>query len=180
MQVADQVIRALHDAGLPPTYGFINGVRVAEQPGDAAVLETWRKSGNLLGNHTWSHMNLSQHSVQEFEADLAKDEPLLQEKMAGADWRWLRYPFLAEGDTPDKKSEVRRYLAEHHYRIAAVTMSFGDYLWNEPYARCSAKGDQRRYCRVSRRATLKQRNRRLPMSCRAQRWCWAARSPSCY
>ena len=27
------------------------------------------------------------------------------------------------------------------HKVAAVTMSFGDYQWNEPYARCRAKGD---------------------------------------
>ncbi len=42
---------------------------------------------------------------------------------------------------PGKRFEVRRYLAMHQYRTASVTMSFGDYLWNEPYARCVVKGD---------------------------------------
>lgn len=141
-QVAEQVIAALREAGLPPTYGFINGVRTVEQPADVSVLDSWREGGNLLGNHTWSHLNLNQRSAQDFEAEVARNEPLLQQKMAGSDWHWLRYPFLAEGDTPEKKNEVRGYLAAHHYRIAAVTMSFGDYLWNEPYARCAAKGDR--------------------------------------
>lgn len=140
-QIAEQVVEALAHAGLPPTYGFINGVRVEESPADVSVLDIWRKSGNLLGNHTWSHMNLNQHTPQEFEQDVEKNEPLLTDKMSGTDWHWLRYPFLAEGDTPEKRAVVRSYLAAHKYRIASVTMSFGDYLWNEPYARCLAKRD---------------------------------------
>jgi peptidoglycan-N-acetylglucosamine deacetylase len=36
---------------------------------------------------------------------------------------------------------LRRFLAEHGYKIAGVTMSFGDYLFNDPYARCVAKND---------------------------------------
>lgn len=48
---------------------------------------------------------------------------------------------VAEPSVADKRAEVGRYLAAHDYRIAAVTMSFGDYLWNEPYARCMAKRD---------------------------------------
>jgi peptidoglycan/xylan/chitin deacetylase (PgdA/CDA1 family) len=37
----------------------------------------------------------------------------------------------------------RVYLAQNGYRIAGVTASFADYEWNEPYARCSAKGDSK-------------------------------------
>ncbi len=141
LDVAEAVIHALHDAGVPATYGFVNGIHVEQQPGDAAVLDLWRRSGNLLGNHTWSHMNLNEHSPEEFEADIAHNEPLIRDRMQGLDWRWLRYPYLAEGDSPAKRDAVRAYLAQQHYQIAAVTMSFGDYLWNEPYARCMAKGD---------------------------------------
>jgi len=42
--------------------------------------------------------------------------------------------------TRRKKTGIRAYLAQHGYKVAAVTMSFGDYQWNEPHARCKAKG----------------------------------------
>jgi peptidoglycan/xylan/chitin deacetylase (PgdA/CDA1 family) len=67
---------------------------------------------------------------------------VLNQFKGGRDYHWLRYPFLSEGDTPEKRASVRRYLADHGYKVAAVTMSFGDYMWNEPYARCRQKGDQ--------------------------------------
>lgn len=141
IDVAKAVIRALHDARIPPTYGFVNGIRIQEQPGDAAVLDLWRMSGNLLGNHTWSHMNLNEHTAEEFKADMLRNEPVIKKRMRGLDRRWLRFPYLAEGNMPEKRDAVRKFLAGNKYKIAGVTMSFGDYLWNEPYARCSAKGD---------------------------------------
>jgi peptidoglycan-N-acetylglucosamine deacetylase len=67
---------------------------------------------------------------------------MLKDLMGENDWRWLRYPFLSEGDTPEKRLAVRGWLAANHYRIASVTMSFSDWAFNEPYARCMAKGDQ--------------------------------------
>jgi len=143
IDVANKVIRALKRAHLPPVYGFVNGVQVQDHPETAAVLTAWRAAGNPLGNHTWSHMNLNQHSVQQFEDDSQKNEQLLQQQMPGADWKWFRFPFLAEGDTAPKKMGFRVYLAEHGYRIAGVTASFADYEWNEPYARCSEKGDRK-------------------------------------
>jgi peptidoglycan-N-acetylglucosamine deacetylase len=144
MAVAEKVLKALKKAHMPPVYGFVNGVAVEEHPETGAVLSAWRAAGDPLGNHTWSHMNLNQHSVEQFEEDTAKNEGLLELQMKGMDWKWLRYPFLAEGDTAPKKMGYRVYLAEHGYRIAAVTMSFADYEWNEPYARCEARGDKKK------------------------------------
>ena len=141
IDVASKILAALRDAHLPPTYGFVNGVRIEEKPGDEAVLQAWRGAGNPLGNHGWAHMNLNQRPVEDVEQDVTRNEPVLQRWMNDEDWHWFRYPFLAEGDTDAKRAEFRGFLAQHGYKIAAVTMSFGDYLWNEPYARCKAKAD---------------------------------------
>ena len=141
IEVISKILAALRDAHLPPTYGFVNGVRMEEQPADAGVLQAWYAAGNPLGNHSWSHMNLNQHPLAEFEQDVVRDEPVLASFMKHDDWHWFRYPFLAEGDTVAKETAFRDFLREHGYQIAAVTMSFGDYLWNEPYARCKTKGD---------------------------------------
>lgn len=142
MDVASKIIAAFRQAGMPPVYGFMNGVRVQEQPADQQVLQAWRSAGNPLGNHTWKHMNLNEQTLADFEADVERNEPPLSALMKGADWHWLRFPYLAEGDTPGKHAGVRKFLASRHYKIAAVTMSFADYEWNEPYARCMDKGDK--------------------------------------
>lgn len=141
VEIGRKLIRAMQDAHLPPVYGFVNGIALQREPASAPMLEEWRQSGLDLGNHTWSHSNLNTSSAAAWESDLLHNEPVLEQYAAGSDWRWLRFPFLAEGDTPEKRAEIRHFLAEHKYRIAAVTMSFGDYMWNEPYARCVAKGD---------------------------------------
>jgi hypothetical protein len=52
--------------------------------------------------------------------------------MKHQDWRWFRFPFLAEGDTPGERAAIRSFLLRHGYKIAGVTMSFGDHQWNEP------------------------------------------------
>ncbi len=142
LKIAQTLIDALKAAGLPPVYGFVNGVREEEEPASRSVLPAWRAAGFPLGDHTWSHMNLNSHSVAEFEADVLKNRPVLEREMAGADWRWFRYPNLSEGDTPQKRAGVRAFLAGQGYRVAQVTMSFGDYAFNDPYARCVAKDDQ--------------------------------------
>jgi peptidoglycan/xylan/chitin deacetylase (PgdA/CDA1 family) len=127
---------------LPPVYGFVNGGRGAEDPDWLSFLQAWRKAGQPLGNHTWAHLDLNKESPEEFGAEVLRNEPLLQSLMGKEDWHWLRYPFLHEGDTLEKRRAVRAWLFVHGYKIAEVSMDFEDYLWNEPYARCVAKHDE--------------------------------------
>ena len=141
VDIATKILAALQDAHVPPIYGFVNGVRIEEHPGDEAVLKAWREAGNRLGNHGWSHMNLNQRPLEEVQPDVTRNEAVLKRWMDDNDWHWFRYPYLAEGDTAAKKGDFRVFLSQHGYKIAAVTMSFGDHLWNEPYARCKAKAN---------------------------------------
>jgi peptidoglycan/xylan/chitin deacetylase (PgdA/CDA1 family) len=141
-EIAKRIIDALKAAGAPEVYGFVNGFQIQNEPASEAVLAQWRAAGFPLGNHTWSHMNLNTNPAAAWEAEAEKTETLLKTYMGDGDWKWMRYPFLAEGDTPDKKGEARKWLAQHGYKIAAVTMGFGDYAFNDPYTRCVAKGDQ--------------------------------------
>jgi peptidoglycan/xylan/chitin deacetylase (PgdA/CDA1 family) len=141
VQIAAKIIAALHDAHVPPTYGFVNAATLQTEPQDLSVLEAWRAAGNPLGSHTWSHMNLDQNSLEDFESNIIRNEPLLAKMMQHEDWHWFRFPYLAEGSTPTKHDGVRAFLAQHGYKIADVTMSFDDYLWNDPYARCVVKSD---------------------------------------
>jgi len=140
--IMGRVAAALKAYGVPPTYGFTNGGFAANEPASVPALDRWRAGGNVLANHTWSHMDLNKNSAAAWEADLLRNEPVIASRMKGADWHWLRFPFLSEGDTPAKRREVRQFLGAHGYKIASVTMSFGDYAWNEPYGRCVAKGDE--------------------------------------
>jgi len=140
--IANSIISALHAAHAPPIYGFVNAKRIDEDPSTAQVLQLWRDAGFPLGNHTFTHINLNTNSAEAFEQDLQANEAILQKFMGDEDWRWLRFPFLNEGDTVEKHRAIAAYLKDHAYRVAEVTLSFGDYAYNEPYARCLAKNDQ--------------------------------------
>ena len=141
LQIAQSILDTIKREHLPPIYGMVNGVHLTEDPSTGAVLKAWVAAGNPLGNHTWAHVNLNTMTPDAFEQDIEKNEPILKQYAANDDWHWLRYPFLAEGNTPEKALAVRSWLAAHGYKVAEVNMSFGDYLWNEPYARCVAKHD---------------------------------------
>jgi peptidoglycan/xylan/chitin deacetylase (PgdA/CDA1 family) len=86
-------------------------------------------------------MDLEKNTAEAFERDIEEDEPVLELLDAKDNWRWLRYPYLHEGDTVEKRRAVRAYLKAHKYRIAQVTLDWEDYLWNFAYARCKAKNN---------------------------------------
>src|SRR5262249_30222475 len=125
----------------PPVYGFVNAKRLEEAPENKQVLELWRDAGFPLGNHAFSHTDLHTNSLAVFEQDVLADEPILRELMADQDWHWFRFPYLREGETLEKHRDVMVFLKEHGYMVAEVTLSFGDYAYNDPYARCLAKND---------------------------------------
>jgi peptidoglycan/xylan/chitin deacetylase (PgdA/CDA1 family) len=142
LEIAQSILMTLKQEKLPAVYGFINGGRGEEDPSSLSVLKTWRAAGQPLGNHTWAHLDLNKESPEEFDAEVMRNEPLLKSLMGKGDWHWLRYPFLHEGDTVEKRRAVRAWLFAHGYKIAEVSMDFEDYLWNDPYARCVAKHDE--------------------------------------
>jgi len=104
-------------------------------------LRLWAE-GEPFGNHTYSHLDLNANSAEAFEREIDENEPVL-ELLGGKDanWHWLRYPFLREGDTVEKRRAVRAYLQAHGYRVAQVSIDWEDYLWNSAYARCAAEND---------------------------------------
>ncbi|MGA8868511.1 MAG: polysaccharide deacetylase family protein [Candidatus Sulfotelmatobacter sp.] len=126
---------------VPPVYGFVNAKKLEGSVDGAEAMKLWA-AAEPVGNHTYTHIDLEQNTAEAFERDLEQDEPAL-ELLArpGEDWHWLRYPYLHEGDTVEKRRAVRSYLKAHGYKIAQVTMDWEDYLWNGAYARCVAKND---------------------------------------
>ena len=139
--VANGIIAALTHAHIP-AYGFVNAHWTVDEPATLEVLKAWRAAGLTLGNHGWSHQHLSPITLEQFEVEVARGEPVLQQLSLGTDWRWFRYPFLDEGKDAGQRQAARDVLARRGYKIADVTMDFGDWQWTAPYARCRAVHDE--------------------------------------
>jgi peptidoglycan-N-acetylglucosamine deacetylase len=142
--IAARLLDAFRRHRLPPVYGFVNGKKVDESPATESVLRRWLAAGNPLGNHTYSHPGLNGTNLPDYLADLEKGEAILKrlEPADASTWKVFRYPFLFEGDTREKREGVRRYLGEHGYAIAEVTIDADDWAFNAPYARCTERGDE--------------------------------------
>jgi peptidoglycan/xylan/chitin deacetylase (PgdA/CDA1 family) len=140
-----KIARALIEAGVPEAYGFLIGSRAEDDPDNEESVRVWVRAGYQIGNHTFSHKELSEVTADFFENDIVADEPDLQQFAApGQDWSWFRYPNLSEGDTMEKKEAVRAFLKStpngRTYRIAQVTVDYADWLFDAAYGRCLKQG----------------------------------------
>jgi peptidoglycan/xylan/chitin deacetylase (PgdA/CDA1 family) len=146
VEIAKDTLAILKSRHVPPVYGFINAKKLEGSADGAEALKLWA-SEEPVGNHTYSHMDLHQNTPEAFEREIAENEPVLELLQPASspqtDWHWLRYPFLREGDTLEKRNAVRDYLKAHGYKIAQVTIDWEDYLWNTAYARCASRNDSK-------------------------------------
>lgn len=136
LEIASRMIRALQDAKLPPVYGFANGQSLEWDPTQSAVFEAWHDAGLPLGNHTYRHLDLGQVSADLFVQDLDHMATVLRTWQRPDTIPMFRYPYLNEGETHEKRAEVRAALRARGYQIAPVTVDYHDWAWSDAYARC--------------------------------------------
>jgi peptidoglycan/xylan/chitin deacetylase (PgdA/CDA1 family) len=146
LDVVTRLVATLAAHHVPPTWGFVNGGKLREHPEDTDVVRAWVRAGHLLGNHGLSHLHLDDDAdVEAYLRDVDADEETLRvlspAGTAERSWKVFRYPFLQEGTTPAMHARVRQHLRDRGYRVAEVSIDFGDWAWNAPYARCSAHAD---------------------------------------
>jgi len=143
-QITRETVAVLKKHRIPPSYGFINANQLEGNPDGAEALKAWVAAGHPLGNHTYTHIDLTKNSAEDFQRNVLQNEPALQlltPARAKHDWRWFRYPFLHEGDTLEKRRAVRAFLSSAGYRIAQTSLDWEDYLWNSAFARCADRQD---------------------------------------
>ena len=74
MAIVDQMIDTLRRHAVPGVHGFVNGGQVYDNPELEKILLAWRKGGFLLGNHTFSHLDLNRVGADDFVADIERNE----------------------------------------------------------------------------------------------------------
>lgn len=143
LDIHRQLLDTLAAHHVPQVYGFINGAQLEKQADGRRVLELWRDAGFPLGNHTWAHEDIGKVGVAAAIRDIDRNDQLLAELMGDSPEarnrrRVFRYPFLHQGRDLATLDGVRAHLREHGYRLAEVTIDFGDWAYNGAFVRCSA------------------------------------------
>jgi peptidoglycan/xylan/chitin deacetylase (PgdA/CDA1 family) len=142
-QVLRAIIGTLVLHHVPEPVGFFNGSNMDDDPRTEAALRDWIEAGFLIGNHTFSHESADEVPPAAFERDIERDQDVIGalDPAARRGTRYFRYPYLDRG-SPKDDVQIRRFLSDHHYRIADVSVDFEDWAFSAAYARCSEHGDQ--------------------------------------
>lgn len=151
LEAFQRISRALRESFLAekvPAIMFINERQLnldGQRDARAAVVREWIEAGLDLGNHTYSHPNLTNVSLDRFLDDIVQGEvisrPLLEAH--GKKLIWFRYPFLAAGSGVTAK-QVEDFLARRGYRIAPVSVDYHDYSFSGTYLRHLRAGDRQK------------------------------------
>jgi peptidoglycan/xylan/chitin deacetylase (PgdA/CDA1 family) len=153
--ITTRLLAHIRTLGLP-AIGFVNERKLHDPPGEeeerAALLEAWLDAGLELGNHTYSHLRLYEATLAAFQADVLRGERVTRRLMAahGRQPRYFRHPTLNTGRDLATKRAVERFLAQHGYAVAPVTIDNHEYLYALAYDRARARGDAAMMDRVGR------------------------------
>lgn len=126
-------------AQLIPVIGFVNGTKLNTDgkldERKINFLKLWLDAGFDLGNHTYSHKSIHQISVEEYEKDILDGERIIKTMIEnkGKQLVYFRYPFLQTGRSLEVKKEIEKFLSEHNYKIAPVTIDNSEWIFAAAY-----------------------------------------------
>jgi peptidoglycan/xylan/chitin deacetylase (PgdA/CDA1 family) len=132
-----------------PAIGFVNENKLysGEKRDEAQVdlLRSWLNANLELGNHTFSHVNIANVSLEKYKDEILKGEIITRELLQakGMKPRYFRHPFLWTGLSLETKSDLGKFLSEHDYRVAPVTIDNSDWIFARAYDNAFDKGDEK-------------------------------------
>jgi peptidoglycan/xylan/chitin deacetylase (PgdA/CDA1 family) len=158
-RITEGLLGHIRDLRLP-AIGFVNEGKLAAAGDDprgpspplTALLAAWLDAGLELGNHTYSHVRLWDTPLERYQADVLRGERITRELMAarGRRPRYFRHPTLNTGPDLETRDAFERFLGEHGYAVAPVTIDNDEYLYALAYDRARAGGDTALMARLGR------------------------------
>lgn len=103
---------------------FVCGMRVDNEQGKKHLLD-WDKAGHLIGNHSYSHFFYPRAGFEKFSQDVMKGEAIISGLKNYR--KFFRFPYLKEGDTAEKRDQMRAFLNEKNYRMGYVTIDTSEW-----------------------------------------------------
>jgi peptidoglycan/xylan/chitin deacetylase (PgdA/CDA1 family) len=129
-----------------PAIGFVIESRV-QQIGESqgkALLDQWAKRGYDLGNHSLSHVDMNNLTVEEIEHEIVAGEGAFVAALAGVGKspRYFRFPENHTGNTQEKHDVIAAFLAQRGYTVAVCTIDNEDYVFDGVYLKTLKNKDE--------------------------------------
>lgn len=98
---------------------------VLEQPLARERLAAWDRDQHLIGNHTYTHPLYDSVSFVQFSQEIIKTQEALAPYRNSQ--KLFRFPMLAEGESREKRDQMRAFLKAQGYRNGYVTIDTSDW-----------------------------------------------------
>jgi peptidoglycan/xylan/chitin deacetylase (PgdA/CDA1 family) len=89
----------------------------------------WLDAGGELGNHTWSHLDINDVSLKDYEAEILRTDAEMHRLLDPISIHYFRAPFLRDGTNIETKKQMQNFLREHGYQEAPVTLDNNDWVF---------------------------------------------------
>ncbi|OJJ17713.1 hypothetical protein BKI52_28025 [marine bacterium AO1-C] len=105
---------------------FVRGKGLQNERGKQ-LLDGWNNAGHGIANHTFSHPNYSSSkvSIEQFKQEFLKNDSLIKDYSNFK--KYFRFPYLKEGNTPEKVTAFRQFLKAQNYKNGYVTIDASDW-----------------------------------------------------
>ena len=123
--------------------GLVTG-RNIQGAADQALLARWLAAGHELGNHSQSHLDYTTTPIDRYLGDVEAGRKTVQSLLDRNQktLRFFRYPFLDEGDTPEKLEAMRAYLAKSGQKNLVVTIDTQDWSFEDDWQQAKTVAEQ--------------------------------------
>lgn len=111
---------------------FVSGRKI-DSPDGAKLLASWNAAGHLIGNHSYSHSYYpsSKITFEQYRDDIVRVENILKNYPNFEKSRFMRFPYLKEGNTLEKRDFMREFLKERGYKMGYVTIDTSEWAIDE-------------------------------------------------
>jgi peptidoglycan/xylan/chitin deacetylase (PgdA/CDA1 family) len=129
-----------------PAIGFVIESRV-RQIGESqgrGLLDQWVRRGYDLGNHTLSHVEMNDLTVEQIEHEIVAGEGSFVAALAevGKIPRYFRFPENHTGNTKEKHDAIAAFLAQRGYKVVFCTIDNEDYVFDAAYRKILSNKDE--------------------------------------
>jgi peptidoglycan-N-acetylglucosamine deacetylase len=152
-EMSKRLIKTIVDNKIP-AIGFVNESKLfvdKEFESRKAFLKMWLDNGLDLGNHTYSHAYIDETPLDKYKNEIIKGEVITKEllKEKGRNIKYFRHTQLRTGPTIEYKRSLEKFLVEHGYTVAPVTIDNNEYIFAVIYNRAKLRGDTATMKRVA-------------------------------
>lgn len=117
---------------------FVAGSGVDSEYGKKLV-GMWDNAGHLIGNHTYHHSDFHADTItfEKYKEDFLKGETFVSKYSNFK--KYFRFPYLGEGNTKEKRDQIRDFLNASGYKKGYVTIDNSDwYIYSRLMSRLEA------------------------------------------